>query len=230
MDQRLDSSRHRFRILSRFSLASTSDSRQTEGLPELTAVPSDDGPFALFEFAGALPRAKLYSTWQASTNDAAILDQLDSDSFDPHNSVFVSGTLPAPTEGGANSKPGTVEFVSYAPKLLRLQSAAASPCVLLLNDRFHPDWQVRVDGKLERLLRCNFLMRGVFLSPGRHIIEFQFRPSFRPLYLSLGTLAAALLCLGLAVAGGYRDSRQLPAPGSAPQAASPTGRKRPQRR
>jgi hypothetical protein len=29
--------------------------------------------------------------------------------------------------------------------------------VLLLNDRFDPNWNVRVDGKLERLLRCNYI-------------------------------------------------------------------------
>jgi hypothetical protein len=230
LDQSLDSTKDRFKILRRFSLLPKHGISQPDELAELTAVPSDDGPLALFEFTGALPRAKLYSTWQANTNDEAILKQLDSSSFDPQNSVFVSGTLPAPTESGTNPNSGTVEFVSYAPKLLRLQSDAISPCVLLLNDRFNPDWKVRVDGKPERLLRCNFLMRGVLLSPGRHAIEFEFRSSFRPLFLSLGTLTLALLCLGLAVAGGYRDSRHLPTPGPAPQATSPTGGKRSQRR
>src|ERR1019366_1119699 len=41
------------------------------------------GPFALFEFTGALPRAKLYSNWQVSTNDAATLKELAAKEFDP---------------------------------------------------------------------------------------------------------------------------------------------------
>ena len=36
-------------------------------------MPGDNGTYALIEFTGALPRAKLYSHWQVSTNDTATL-------------------------------------------------------------------------------------------------------------------------------------------------------------
>ena len=39
------------------------------GLDELTAVITPDGEYAVFDFTGALPRAKLYDRWQVSTND-----------------------------------------------------------------------------------------------------------------------------------------------------------------
>ena len=34
---------------------------------------------------------------------------------------------------------------------------------------------VTVDGQPAHLLRCNYIMRGVYLTPGRHSIEFRFR-------------------------------------------------------
>ena len=40
---------------------------------------------------------------------------------------------------------------------------ATTPAVLLLNDRITPEWRVWVDQKPAPLLRCNYLMRGVYL-------------------------------------------------------------------
>jgi hypothetical protein len=57
--------------------------------------------------------------------------------------------------------------------VLRTQADFAS--VLLLNDRFDPQWSVTVDGQPARLLRCNYIMRGVQLPPGTHTVRFSFR-------------------------------------------------------
>ena len=46
----------------------------------------------------------------------------------------------------------------------------------MLADAFDPDWQVFVDGKKSEVLRCNYVMRGVYLEPGHHNVEFRFRP------------------------------------------------------
>ena len=51
-----------------------------------------------------------------------------------------------------------------------------------------------MDGKVEPLLRCNFLMRGVQVSPGDHTVEFSFEPPVKGLYISL---AAVIFGLGL---------------------------------
>jgi hypothetical protein len=67
--------------------------------------------------------------------------------------------------------------------------------VLLLNDRFDPHWSVLVDGKPAELLLCNFIMRGVYLTPGQHTVEFVFSLPNKPLYV---TLAALIVGLGLA--------------------------------
>jgi len=46
------------------------------------------------------------------------------------------------------------------------------------------------------LLRSNFIMRGVSLTPGSHTVEFHFRAPSQGLYVSLGAEA-----LGLALCG-----------------------------
>ena len=157
----------------------------------MTAVIKPDGQYAVFDFTGALPRAKLYANWQVSTNDQATLNTLASAEFDPAQIVLLADALPAPGPASVtNQNAGTVEFTSYAPKRIVLQAKAAAPAVLLLNDKYDPNWKVVVDGKPEKLLRCNYLMRGVYLPAGTHTVEFRFMPPVGMLCVSLVTVTS----------------------------------------
>jgi hypothetical protein len=184
---------------------------------ELTAVPDADGDFALFEFSGALPRAKLYSRWQVNTNDHAVLGQMFRPDFNPESSVFVAGGLPSDSEPTDARPPAAeVEFVRYAPKDIVLKAEAAVRSVLLLNDHYDANWKVSVDGKPEKLLRCNFLMRGVYLVPGTHLVEFKFQPPVGMLCVGLASLATGLLVVAIFVAS---NKKRVPIP---PPSTQPT--------
>jgi hypothetical protein len=164
---------------------------------KLTAKPMGNGWYALFEFTGALPRAKLYSNWQISTNDNATLQTLADANFDAWKTVLVSTPLPTtPALGATNQNLGAVEFKSYAPKDIVFSARADTPTVLLFNDKFDPNWSVFVDGKPALLLRCNFIMRGVYLTPGTHTVEFQFKLPNGPLYVSLAAIGILILLAG----------------------------------
>jgi uncharacterized membrane protein YfhO len=166
----------------------------------MTAVPGNDGACALFEFTGALPRAKLYSNWLISTNDSITLKTLAGVDFDAWKTVLISTPLPvAPVMNATNQNSGTVEFKSYAPKNIVFDAKADAPSVLLLNDKFDPHWQVFVDGKPAELLRCNFIMRGVYLTPGAHQVEFKFTLPNRPLYISLAAIVVGVLLCGFLI-------------------------------
>ena len=75
LNQQIDPIQHRFRIVARFDIAPKPGIQNPSGLDlaELTAVIKPDGQYAVFDFTGALPRAKLYANWQVSTNDPATL-------------------------------------------------------------------------------------------------------------------------------------------------------------
>jgi hypothetical protein len=101
-----------------------------------------------------------------------------------------------PTVNATNRNSDTVEFKSYAPKDIVFGTHAGTPTVLLLNDKFDPNWRVLVDGRLAPLLRCNFIMRGVYLTPGAHTVEFQFELPIGPLYVSLTAFSVLILLAG----------------------------------
>jgi predicted Ser/Thr protein kinase len=243
LNRELDPVQRRFRIARAFdvvparegarsaSVSALGASREA-GLSGLTAVLDTNGPYAVFEFTGALPRARLYSHWQVSTNSEVTLEQLGSPAFDPERTVLVNSPLSAGTatgSAGAEAKAGsdTVEFVSYASKEIVLRTRAEFAAVLLLNDRFDPQWSVTVDGKPATLLRCNYIMRGVQLDPGAHTVRFNFQipismpraqleveadtqvvsfvfhiPTGLPSYITLSAYAIGLvLIVGLALRG-----------------------------
>jgi hypothetical protein len=211
LNEQLDPAQHRFRIVAAFDVVPRSDvplppnltreqlDQVAHMLPpdKLTAKPMENGWYALLEFTGALPRARLYSNWQTSTNDNATLQTLAATNFDAWKTVLISTPLPTtPALGSTNQNPGAVEFKSYAPKDIVFSAHADTPTILLLNDKFDPNWSVFVDGKPAPLLRCNFIMRGVYLTSGAHTVEFQFKLPCGPLYVSLTAIGILILLAG----------------------------------
>jgi hypothetical protein len=91
-----------------------------------------------------------------------------------------------------------------------------------LNDRYDPQWNVWVDSHRDALLRCNFHMRGVFLPPGKHTVEFRFEPPNGSLYVSLAAIALGLFLCGFLA---FTGREQGTAPEPEPKAASTLKRK-----
>jgi hypothetical protein len=194
LNQQFDPAQHRFRIAEQFNIEPKPGVTNPTKPEEWTAVLQTNGPLAVFEFTGALPRAALFTDWRTVTNEQATLDELASPSFDPDKTVLVSSAVPGSAGlSGTNAGPGEVKFVSYAPKHIVFSAKADAPSVLLLNDRFDPNWKVSVDGNRQALLRCNFLMRGVYIPAGSHNVEFRFVQPMGPFYVSLGGVIVAVL-------------------------------------
>jgi hypothetical protein len=190
---------------------------------DLTVKTNDNGHIALIEFTKALPRAKLYSNWQM-TDDPSALAKLNSPEFDPSTTVLVATNTPvSQTPAQSGTDPGTVTITSYEPKDIKLQAEAKTPAVLLLNDRTADYWNVWVDQKPASVLRCNYIMRGVFVPSGQHTIEFRFQPPLHWLYVSVAAFAIGILLVGYVVF--TRASRAPAAPPVPEKTAVPQNRK-----
>ncbi|HYA78905.1 MAG TPA: YfhO family protein, partial [Candidatus Nitrosopolaris sp.] len=207
LNEQLDPVQHRFRIVQSFDIVPKPGLDRVTRLEEMTAGVSENGGCALFEFTGALPRAKLYSNWRVSTNDTVTLQTLTNAIFDPQQTVLVSTPLTGLPAVVTNENSGTVEFKSYMPNTIVLGAQAAAPSVLLLNDMYDPHWQVYVDGKPVELLRCNYIMRGVFLTPGAHQVEFKFSLPTQSLYITLAAIGVGILLCGFLIFSTRRHSR-----------------------
>lgn len=215
LNQQLDPAQKRFGVKLPFDLAYKPETerklrsgelkREQIKLEHFTAVANPNGPYAVGEFRGALPRAKLYSNWIVNTNAAESLTNLFSVSFDPQRTVIVSDAEVKPATS-TNDNAGTVTFTSYAPKHIVLQVEAKERAILLLNDRHDASWKVTVDGQPAALLRCNFLMRGVELPPGSHRVEFKFNPPLGALNITIAAMGVLVLLVGVLVATSLKSN------------------------
>jgi hypothetical protein len=80
---------------------------------------------------------------------------------------------------------GSVRIERYGRNAVRLHVETDRRAVLVLHDLHYPGWEASVNGQTRPILRTNLLFRGVEVEPGRHVVEFTFRP------LSVRNLVAA---------------------------------------
>jgi hypothetical protein len=191
----------KFHIVSLFNLAKKPEIIQPDDVGDLTAEEGPKGQYAMIEFSNALPRVKLYSNWAVPANDAATLTNLAAHEFNPEKTVLVSSDTPVPPPAAAPvAVPGEATILQYHPKYVEIHAEAKTPAVLLLNDRIAPDWEIRVDHKRADMLRCNYIMRAVYLSTGSHTIEFRYKPSLKTLFVTLCAIGVGIALAGYLIA------------------------------
>jgi len=196
----LDANSRRFHEVSRFTLAPTRPGSPFFG--DLRVRADTNGPFAIIEFTGALPRARLFHHWEVTTNEAQTLARLGAADFDPAETVLVNDST-GPSPNGTNAPAGEAVITpSKTSHRVEVRANATIPSVLLLTDRFDPAWQVTIDGRPAPMLRCNYVMRGVSVPAGQHTVEFTYHPKMIGFWLMAGCDVTGLcLLVFIGVAG-----------------------------
>jgi hypothetical protein len=137
------------------------------------------------------------------------------------NTVTVEGGAPLPLA------PGLVQRLAPArdgPNRIKVEVSQPRAGILVLRELADPGWQVRVDGLPGTIVTADGMFLGVALGPGRHRVEFVYRPLGWRLGLVLcGVGAACLIAFTLLAA-----RRRRRAPGvavvSSPHGVSPENR------
>ncbi|MBL0187341.1 MAG: hypothetical protein IPP97_16540 [Candidatus Obscuribacter sp.] len=90
---------------------------------------------------------------------------------------------------------GKCEFLHEATGSVSISVNMAKAGFLVLCDRFYPGWQVQIDGLPGTICRANGFMRAVYLRPGAHLVQYQYRPRslFAGFYLALSALIINLI-------------------------------------
>ncbi len=99
-----------------------------------------------------------------------------------------------------------VVITRYDHDHVEITATASSPGILVLNDSWHPNWSVTVDGVTRHVGRVDEAFRGVVLSSGPHVVEMRYAP--RSLNTARGvSLAALLLMLAMCAYRGKIDAK-----------------------
>jgi hypothetical protein len=211
LNQQLDPVQKRFRVATSFNLF------QKPGTAYIGAETNANGPFALIEFTGALPRAKLYNNWEIIPDATNVLSRLADPNWDPTGSVVISDTS-APKPTATNGPAGTADIVANSTtKEMRIRTKSAVPAMLLLNDKIDPEWHAYVNNKEVPIYRANFLVRGVHVPAGEHEVLFKFQMTPKGFYLVAGCEVVGLILLGVVIWSAKRKRVSAePTPAAAP--------------
>ncbi|PJA75931.1 hypothetical protein CO151_04505 [bacterium CG_4_9_14_3_um_filter_65_15] len=187
-----------------------------EGLDLDPAPLATEGP-VLYRLRSYLPRARLVNRWEtggATFDD--FLDEVQAGRMDPGTTVHLPtaemAELPAVMDVAPDSS-ASVEYLVDGLDEVILKTGSSQQAVLVLADMTTPGWRVEVDGRPRPMLTADFVLRGVYLEPGRHEVRFIFGdPAVKQ---GLILTCAGLIITLLLLLGGYLACRRGSGPGGA---------------
>lgn len=156
-----------------------------------------------------LPRAYIVHRTKIISNRDDIFKELVSPTFNPRNSVILDDAFsPLPEAILSTEKEILPRITEYLPNRVVIEATLLQKGYLILVDTYYPGWKAYVDGKERKIYKANYTLRAVYLKPGKHKVEFIYKPqSFRVgLGISLLTLGALLIWV---VTGRSRKKTQL---------------------
>lgn len=156
----------------------------------------------------ALPRAWLVAEAEAVDGEEALqrIRGASEREFDPRRTALleVSPTSLPTLPGGAISQDASARLVSYEPNRLVIETNADKASVLVVSELSYPGWEAQMDGKETPIHTADFLLRGVVMPAGKHLVEMKYKaPAARNgAFISLFTL------LGLVGLGVYERRKK----------------------
>ena len=168
-----------------------------------------------YEVLNVLPRALLVPNYQVVQSERALGDLIKIKGFDPVRTVLLEEE-PAfpPSASGLPATRDEVRIVRYDLNQIHLSALCSGPRMLYLSEVDYPGWEVRVDGKPEKIYRANHAFRAVALGPGRHRIQMVYRPAsfYGGLTVTGFTITGLLLWWILRHLSGARNQKKGPSP------------------
>ena len=152
---------------------------------------------SLYENARALPRAWLAAE-AVSLSDEAALQTVrtgrlpDGQAWRPEVTALLDPSQTFKATPGAKAG-GEARAARRGANRVDVSVTAETAAVLVLSENYYPGWRVTVDGREAELLRVDYNLRGVVITPGRHEVSFFYRP--RSVLFGLAASVLTLLAL-----------------------------------
>lgn len=182
------------------------------------------GKADLYENTRAMPRVWLVGETRLMADSDVVgavrRGQLpDEQLFDPRKIALLSdggmkaeGFVAPAKEIKIKNFSGAAEIVFLENTTVKVQSESTTDAFLVLSDLFYPGWKATVDGQPQEIVRTNYVLRGIFLRPGKHTVEFRYEPMY--LYIGAGiSILGLLVLLGI----GYRALKSESGEGAEPE-------------
>ena len=121
--------------------------------------------------------------------------------FDPKTTMLVDKSQEEKLAGflPVRDSAATISLVSYEPNDMTYDYTASSDQLAVFSDIYYNSgkgWNAYLDGNPIEHFRCNYLLRGMKLPGGTHILEFKFEPSSYYTGETVSLIFSILIVLG----------------------------------
>lgn len=160
-----------------------------------------DGSSVVLENRAVLPKAWIVPSAALVTDTSQRLTILQGPGFSPLSVALVESQPPLAMATPGNAVPPLPQSVTvplYEGERIVVKAATTRNALLVLGEKYYKGWKAEIDGKPAEVVPVNHILRGVYLTPGNHTVEFR----FDPLPFKIGkylTLASFVLFAGMLI-------------------------------
>jgi hypothetical protein len=158
------------------------------------------GTSKLYENHHSLPRAFLVKQFQVINSDQEFADAFRELTFDPRTTILLDEEptrfLELKKTPIISKLKSTVRVITYENNRVVLDVTTPAAALLFMSEAYYPGWQAYVDGRLEKILRANYVFRAIPLGPGSHKVEVVMAPLSFKIGLAVSGLTIVLLFTG----------------------------------
>ena len=158
--------------------------------------------FSVWENLAALPHVWVVhrATLVHSAGEAA--EAIAQEDFDPKNQAILEVATP-PLEAATGAE-GQVDFQAHDGELEAVVDVSSTG-LMVFSEPFYPGWTATLDGKPAEILACDYALRALVATPGRHHISMTFRSKAVTQSLWIASIGALILVLSLSSTRGGKS-------------------------
>lgn len=136
-----------------------------------TLVATDAG-YQLIQLDGWEPRVSVVASWSVAPRPAAALKAVTAQGFDPA-AFAVLEESPGVAASGAGQA-GTATYSESNPEDVTIDVQAPSASIVVVRTAFDPGWHATVDGVPATVLATDYLLQGVAVGAGHHVLRLTY--------------------------------------------------------
>lgn len=132
------------------------------------------GGEVVLENRQVLPKGWLVTRAEVVADPAERIKRMLAPSFTPADTALVES--PALLVLSPSTELGSVSVTHNGGDRISLSANPVVNSLLVVGEKYHRGWNVTVDEKPATLVPVDHVLRGVYLTPGKHVVAFRFDP------------------------------------------------------
>ncbi len=175
-----------------YNFAEYPDASARKALADKFETLETDGPY-VYRNRSVLPRGFLVNALWKADSEGQALDVVTDRRFTPGKVAVLTEEPDFRINAGADLSGQKVETALYSPDRIRFDVKSPADSFMVVSEVWYPGWKSYLDGREVKIYRTDFLVRGVFMPEGDHVLEMVFDPPIFKLGAAVSLITLALL-------------------------------------